>query len=112
MNKKIVLPAILSFLLSATNTAFAAVGIAITNPLGTDNIFTLLTNIANAVGGLIASIGVVMIIVSGIMYATSAGSAEKMTKAKTTLIYAIIGIAIGIAASVIVSVVVSILSGK
>jgi len=46
------------------------------------------------------------------LYLTSAGSPEKMTKAKTALIYAIAGIAIGVAASTISTVIVDILNGK
>jgi riboflavin transporter FmnP len=72
----------------------------------------LLGRIITGVGMVIASLGTIMIIVAGILYLTSAGSPEKMTKAKTALIYAIAGIAIGVAASTISTVIVDILNGK
>lgn len=65
----------------------------------------LLTGIASAVAGLIATAGTVMIIVAGIFYLTSAGSPERIGVAKKTLIYAIVGIAISLAAGVIITIV-------
>jgi len=77
----------------------------IDNPLSSNNFGELLLKIAGAAGTLIASLGTIMIIVAGILYLLSAGSQEKMTKAKNALIYAIAGIAIGLAATAIVEVV-------
>lgn len=77
----------------------------IENPLDTDNFGDLLLKIAGAVGALMASLGTIMIIVAGILYLTSAGSQERMTKAKNALVYAIVGIAIGLAATAIVEIV-------
>lgn len=85
---------------------FSSAAITITNPLtGVNNFCQLLTKIATGVGTLVASLGVVMIIVAGILFLTSAGSPEKIGTAKKALMYAIIGIAIGIAATAIVEVV-------
>lgn len=52
----------------------------------------------NTVYFIAGSIAVVMIIIGGLNYTTSSGSADKMTKAKNTLLYAIIGLVIVIAA--------------
>lgn len=85
---------------------------SITNPLaggGVNNFGQLLAKIAKGVGVLIADLGVVMIIVAGILYLLSAGSPERITKAKTALIYAIAGIAIGLAAQAIVDIILGII---
>ncbi|MEK7562089.1 MAG: pilin [Patescibacteria group bacterium] len=81
--------------------------VTIPNPLGnTTNTFgDLLGNIITAVAGIIGALSVIMIIVAGILYLTSAGSPEKMTKAKTALIYAIAGIVITLLASGIVAII-------
>lgn len=82
--------------------------IKIPNPLapgGVNSFGDLLLKIAEGVGTVIASLGTIMIIVAGILYLTSAGSPERMGKAKTALIYAIAGIAIGLAARAIVEIV-------
>ncbi len=85
----------------------------ICNPLtGVGNFGELLTKIADGVGTLIATLGTIMIIVAGILYLTSAGSPDKMTKAKTALIYAIAGIAIGLAAKAIVATLSKVLGGS
>ena len=85
-----------------TGLAFA---VQIENPLRANNFGELLLSIAGAAGALIASLGTIMIIVAGILYLLSAGSQERMTKAKSALVYAIAGIAIGLAATAVVEVV-------
>lgn len=103
MNKRLVHLIVLVSLFCVASSAFA---VTIPNPLGaTDTFCKLLTKIASGVGMFIASLGTIMIIVAGILYLISAGSPEKMTKAKTALIYAIVGIAIGISATVIVAII-------
>jgi len=105
MNKKITSIIIFISLLCLSSSALA---VQIENPLapGGVNCFSqLLTKIASGVGELVASLGVIMIIVAGILYLTSAGSPEKIGVAKKALIYAIAGIAIGLAATVIVQII-------
>lgn len=110
MNKKIVSVIIFSSLFCLVNFAMAT---TIPNPLGDTSSFPLLLGrIAIGVGNLIASLGVIMIIVAGILYLTSAGSPERTNTAKKALIYAIVGIAIGISANVIVSIIFGVLSGS
>jgi hypothetical protein len=78
--------------------------VSITAPPGVPTTFpALFEKIASAVAVLIASLGGVMIIISGILFLTSAGNPERLTKARTALIYAIAGIAIGLAASGIIA---------
>jgi len=87
-------------LLSLTN--FAAGVVVINNPLNVGTFKDLLLAIAGAVGKLVGTLGAIMIIVAGILYLTSAGSPERINKAKVAMVYAIAGIAIGLAASGIV----------
>ena len=108
MKKAITSVVLIVGLFSLAGLAFAQVQIL--NPLGGVNSFgQLLLRIASGVGALIASLGTIMIIVAGILYLTSAGSLERMGKAKTALIYAIAGIAIGLAATAIVEVIKSVI---
>jgi len=110
MNKKIISAIIFASLLCLASSAFAAV--TIPDPLGGVTFPQLLLKIAKGVGGLIAGLGTIMIIIAGILYLISAGSPEKITKAKTALIYAIAGIAIGITATAIVEIITEILGVK
>jgi len=109
MSKKLIrLFSVISLLFPAS-IAFAQ-GVTIPNPLNGVNSFgDLLLRIAGGVGTVVASIGTIMIIWAGILYLTSAGSPEKMTKAKTALTYAIIGIVVGLAATAIVQIIEQIL---
>ena len=107
MNKKITCLIVFVNLFCLTNYVFAATCPPgqICNPLSAQNFGQLLTKIADGVGTLIATLGTIMLIYAGILYLISAGSPDKITKAKTALIYAIIGIIIGLAAKVIVSII-------
>jgi len=83
-----------------------ALGQGITNPIKYDDFGKLLTDgIIPAVSAIIGSLSVIMIIIAGILYLTSAGSPEKIGTAKKALTYAIIGIVIAIAASGIVDII-------
>jgi hypothetical protein len=82
--------------------AMAITNLVKTAVAGTD-LIEIIKNIAKTVGTFMASVGVIMIIVAGIFYLLSAGDPAKIKKAKTTFIYAIVGIAIGLSATAIVS---------
>ena len=56
-------------------------------------------------------ISVIMLIVGGIKYATSAGDSNKVTSAKNTIMYAIIGLAVAVLAFAIVGFVTDTLNG-
>ena len=55
---------------------------------------------------IVGAISVVMIIIGGIMYATSAGESGQVTKAKNTILYAVIGLVVAFLAFAIVQFVV------
>lgn len=69
-----------------------------------DNVITTVVEVLSVIVGVLA---VIMIIISGFKYVTSGGDAQKVASAKSTLIYAIIGIVIVVLAQVIVRFVLS-----
>ena len=62
----------------------------------------MVTNILEAVFGIIAIIATIVIIIAGIMYMTSRGSEEQVKKAKNAILYAVIGLIVSLAAYAIV----------
>ena len=56
-----------------------------------DNTLSNVVNLLSAIAGVIA---VIMIVVAGFKYTTAAGDSGKISSAKTTLIYAIVGVII------------------
>jgi membrane protease YdiL (CAAX protease family) len=86
--------------LALASTVFA---VTIPDPLGGKTFGKLLTDIALGVGTLIAGLSTIMFMIAGIMFLFSAGSPDRINKAKAALTYAIIGIVIGLAADAIVT---------
>lgn len=70
------------------------------NLFGIDGTLTRITNIALYAVGIIS---VIMLIYGGIRYITSGGDSKKVTDAKNTVLYAIIGLVIAILAYAIVN---------
>lgn len=84
--------------------------VTIPNPLKYNNFGQLLLDgIIPAVAGLIGALSVIMIIVAGILFLTSAGSPERIGTAKKALAYAIIGIVITLISGAIVVTIKSVL---
>lgn len=77
-----------------------------------DDINSAVTAIINGVIGLLAIVCVVVIIVGGINYMTSAGDAGKVKTAKNTILYGLIGLVICVLAFAIVNWLVGILKGN
>jgi len=63
----------------------------------------LIKTLINTLLYIIGALSVVMIIFAGISYTTSAGDAGKVTRAKNTLLYAIVGLVIAFLAYAIVN---------
>lgn len=57
---------------------------------------SIVTTIIDILLWLVVILSVIMLIFGGIKYATSAGSSEKITSAKNTIMYAIIGLIIAV----------------
>ncbi len=61
------------------------------------------SNIINVIIGIVGFITILMIIIGGIMYATSSGDSGKAKKAKDTIMYGLIGLVIALLAFAIVN---------
>ena len=76
----------------------AGCSVCLTNPLtGTtksEGIPTLLGKIINSVLGIVGSLALVMFIYGGIIWMTSSGNAEQVTKGKNIVIWATIGLVV------------------
>lgn len=85
------------YLLKLAQTLTPGVDIDIPTP-SDDEVLQNGLNIAYFVAGIIA---VIVIIIGGIMYATSSGEAGALTRAKNMILYSIVGLVVIIAASAI-----------
>lgn len=69
----------------------------------TQEIGPIITIVINVLLFIVGIISVIMIIIGGIMYSTSAGDAGAVTKAKNTILYAVVGLVIAFLAFAIVN---------
>lgn len=75
-----------------------------TTPAGSNgNLMDTVNVIINVALGIIGLVAVVMIIVGGLNYTTSAGDAAKVKKAKDTIMYGVIGLVVALLAFAIVN---------
>ena len=72
-------------------------------PTGNTGLMDIVKNIFNVVIGVVGLIAVVMIVIGGISYTTSAGDSSKVKKAKDTILYGIVGLVISLLAFAIVN---------
>jgi len=68
-----------------------------------DSANTLILTIINTLLFVVGIASVIVIIIGGIMYTTSTGDASSVTKAKNTILYAIIGVVVAFLAFAIVN---------
>ena len=68
-----------------------------------DGLMKTLQGILSIALGVIGFISVIMIVVGGLQYTTSSGDTSKVTKAKNTIMYGVIGLVISILAYAIVN---------
>ena len=66
-------------------------------------VMTTIKNVTNMLVFIIGAIAVIMIIIGGIRYVTSAGDQAAITGAKNTILYAIVGVIVALAAYAIVN---------
>ena len=71
------------------------------------DLMSVMNTIINVVIGVIGFVAVAMIIVGGFQYTTSSGDTGKVTKAKNTIMYGIIGLVVALLAFAIVNFVLS-----
>jgi type IV secretory pathway VirB2 component (pilin) len=72
------------------------------NTNGGSDVNNVITTIINLLSGVVGVVAVIMIVVAGFKYITSSGDSTKLTSAKNTLLYALIGLVIVALAQAIV----------
>lgn len=72
---------------------------------GSSGLTDFIKNIVNILSYVVGLIAVIMVIVAGINFTTSGGDANKVSSAKSTLVYALIGLVLVALAQLIVRVV-------
>lgn len=95
-------PSIYNNVCSGTNLDFTQGSVDCTTGAGNANFQTLLTRIINIFSVVVGIIAVVMIIVGGLRYITSGGDTGRVGAAKTTIIYALVGLVVVALAQLIV----------
>lgn len=79
----------------------------IKSDLNNNNLMGTFNQIINVIIGVIGFIAVIVIILGGVQYTTSAGDSNKVKKAKDTIMYGIIGLVVALLAYSIVNFVLS-----
>ena len=93
-------------ILSALALPVAALAIDFTPPQGgIPDVPTLVNRILTPVWQIFIGLAVLMIIVAGILFLTANGQPEKITTARTALLWGIMGIAVGVLAFSITTIV-------
>lgn len=77
------------------------------NSTGANKVQSLVTTIVNIFSAIVGVVSVIMIIFGGFKYISSGGDSSKVTEAKNTIIYAVIGLVIVALAQFIVQFVLS-----
>ena len=70
------------------------------------------STIINVIIGVVGFVAVIVIILGGVQYTTSAGDSGKVKKAKDTILYGIIGLVVALLAFAIVNFVLTSVAGK
>ncbi|MBC7564976.1 hypothetical protein H7100_01960 [Candidatus Saccharibacteria bacterium] len=104
--RKTLLNAVVGLIISLASIAIVNLIFNVVGPISTTNGVNLptaspeevLKNGLNIMYGLVAAIAVIVVIVGGITYATSAGNSSGITKGKNMLLYAVIGLIVIFAA--------------
>ena len=79
---------------SSGTSGSATKGSYLTNPLGTTDAPALIGTIIKSALGIVGSIALLMFIYGGFLWLTSAGSADKITKGKNVIVWAVIGLVV------------------
>lgn len=109
MNKKLISFFTLAGLFALAGFVFAD---SVTlNNYGPSDFPALISNITSIFSTIVGGASIIMFMISGILYLTSAGSATQIGKAKTALFYAIGGMVVALLASSIVGEVSRIMGG-
>lgn len=71
--------------------------------LSDNTVFDLVTNVMNWLLGLIGVLAVIAFVISGILYLTAAGDEGQIEKAKSVMMYAIIGLIVALIGLIVVN---------
>jgi hypothetical protein len=89
----------------------ACTGDASTTPIcqdrATDNVPTFVKTLVNTLLYILGAVSIIVIILSGIFYAVSGGDSSQITRAKNTLLYAVVGLVVAILSYAIVNFVIT-----
>lgn len=98
---------------SGSGCSFFGAGGFISNPFGlpSGSISGIIANIAFWLLGIFGFLGVIGFVVSGIMYLISAGDDDMIDRAKTGMLYSIVGVIVGLIGLVVMQAVSALLSG-
>ncbi len=83
--------------------------ISITNNTGKNDIADVIGKLILWLLGIIALVATIMIVYAGVMFVFNAGNEKRVTQAKNTLIWAIIGLVVSIGAFALVNIVFGVL---
>lgn len=89
---------------------FAIAQVTITNPIEYESLTELLDGIINFLLAIAAPIITIMVLYSAFLFMTSGGEKDKITKAKSTLTYVVIGVVVLLLSKAMVSLINSFLS--
>src|ERR1017187_733261 len=104
----IVIPSTVMAQVDITNSVCGGTGFNLAGTGGncnnttTSGFQTLLNNVVNIFSAIFGIIAVIMIIVGGLRYITSGGDSSRVGAAKTTIIYALVGLVVVVLAQLIV----------
>ena len=85
---------------------------AINSESNSQDLISVVNTIINVIIGVIGFVAVIVIILGGVSYTTSAGDPGKVKKAKDTIMYGIVGLVIALLAFAIVNFVLSSILGN
>ncbi len=85
---------------------YSGVG-GVDNSLAKRDLNTTLNTIINVIIGIVGFVAVVMMIMGGISFITSQGDSAKVTKARNTILYGVVGLVVALLAFAIVNFVLS-----
>ena len=80
--------------------------------VGETDITTIISNVINVVIGLVGVVAVIVMILGGITFITSQGDSAKVTKAKNTILYGVVGLVVAMLAFAIVNFVLGVVLKK
>lgn len=96
-------------IISSDSTSTACTTLNNINPkqgCNSNGLVDVIQAIVNILSYIVGAVAVIMVIVAGLMFVTAGGDTNKVSSARSTLIYAIIGLVLVILAQVIIKVVI------